>query len=52
MQDWEITGVLIEEPVWRRLCLIEESKSPFKVVEISLGKTLKRNANFPIDQEQ
>ena len=52
MQDWELIGVLIEELVWKRLCLIEESKSPLKVVDISPCKTLKINANLLIDQEK
>lgn len=51
MQDWELTGILIEEPIRQTLCLVEESNPPTKIIEISLGKTLKINVDLSIDQE-
>lgn len=51
-QYWEVTGVLIEEPIWKRIDTIEEGKSSIKIVYISLWKTLKINSNLTPDQEQ
>ena len=52
MQDWELNGILIEEPSWKRLFLVEESNPPTKIIEIAPGKTLEINIYLFVDQEQ
>ena len=50
-QDWEITGLLIEEPTWQRLYSVKESQSSNKMIEVAPKKTLRINNSLTVAQE-
>jgi len=50
-QDWEITGLLIEEPTWQRLYSVKESQSSKKMIEVAPEKTFRINNSFTVAQE-